>query len=60
MKICLSKSESYPDYDFSKKNLRYYTVWAEVSEEQIDKWDKIKLDYAKMQRELEELYEKQK
>jgi hypothetical protein len=58
MKIYLSRRQKYPDYDFSKNNLTYYPACTEVSGEQIDKWNKIKLNYKEMQRELEDIYEK--
>ena len=58
MKIRIEKGEEYPVYSVVGVNEYGNLIKSEVSQEQIDKWNKVLEAYAEMQEELEVLYDK--
>ncbi len=58
MIIRIEKGEEYPVYSVVNKDKYGILIKSEVSQEQIDKWNKVLEAYNEMQRELEVLYDK--
>jgi 23S rRNA A1618 N6-methylase RlmF len=58
MKIRIEKGEEYPVYSVVGVNEYGNLIKSEVSQEQIDKWNKVLEIYNEMQNELKILYEK--
>jgi len=54
----MAVADCYPVYIFCEKDLTYFPVCVEVSQECVDKWNKIKLEYKEMQKELQDIYDK--
>lgn len=58
MIIRIEKGEEYPVYSVVNEDEYGILIKSEVSQEQIDKWNKVLEAYNEMQRELEVLYDK--
>ena len=58
MIIRIEKGEQYPVYSVVEVNRYGNLIKSEVSQEQIDKWNKVLEIYNEMQNELKILYEK--
>jgi hypothetical protein len=55
--IYLDSDERYPNYSFSRKGSHRLRKVADVPEEKLREWERIRAEETRMQEELEALYD---